>query len=98
MGRNTAPIWLAKDEFEERSAVFHQHRDHVVGTDPARDEPPGDATDAVIEGGIGNILAGIFQRAAIRRAPGMKGDEAGEINHSPLARTAFGLVSSRHEL
>ena len=66
-----------KYQFEKGGAVLHQHRDDVAGADSARGEPAADPADAGVELGIGDILAAVFQRTAIRRPPGMKRDEAG---------------------
>ena len=79
--KHRADVAGRKHEFEKRRAVLHQHRDDVAGADPARGQPAADLADAGVEGGIGDVFAAVFQRTAIRRPPGMKGDEAGEIDH-----------------
>ena len=71
-----ADVAGCKNQFEERRAVLHQHRHHVAGAYTARGQPAGDPPDAMVEGGVGNILATVFERTTSRRSPGMKGDEA----------------------
>jgi hypothetical protein len=46
----------------------------------------------MVKGSVGDFLAAIFQRTASRRSPGMKGDEAGKIDHSRFARPFSALV------
>ena len=66
-----------KYQFEKRRAVLHQHRDDVAGAYAACGEPSANPAYAGVEIGIGDILAAVFQRTAIRRPPGVKRDEAG---------------------
>src|SRR5262249_24523106 len=47
-------------------------------------EPAGDLADAIIEGGVGDVLAAVFQRTARRLTPGVKGDDAGQVDHPRL--------------
>jgi hypothetical protein len=96
--KHRADVACRKRKFEERRAVLHQHCNHVTGADAARGEPAGDAADAMVEGSIGNVLAAIFQRAASRRSPGMKGNGGGKIDHSPFTWPLSAFVSSLHEL
>ena len=75
--KHRADVAGRKYQFEKGRAVLHQHRDDVAGADSARGEPSADPADAAVELGIGDILAAVFQRTAIRRPPGVKRDEAG---------------------
>jgi hypothetical protein len=61
-----------EDELQERRAVLHQHGHDVARADALRGEPAGRLPDARIEIGVGDLLAAIFQRGPVRRAPGMK--------------------------
>jgi hypothetical protein len=54
------------------------------GAYPALDQPAGDLSDALVEAGVGNILAPVLQRTAGWCSPSMKGDEAGKVDHPPL--------------
>ena len=83
-GKNTAPMWLAANTSSRNAALFFIST-ATTSSAPiaARRQPAGDLADAFVEGGIGDIFAAVFQRTAIWCAPGMKGDEAGKIDHSP---------------
>ncbi|MGY4361367.1 hypothetical protein ACVW0J_007860 [Bradyrhizobium sp. i1.7.7] len=87
-----------EDELQERRAVLHQHGHDVARADALRGEPAGRLPDARIEIGVGDLLAAIFQRGPVRRAPGMKGDEARKIDHFAGFGPITGLVSSFDEL
>ncbi len=86
-----------EDQLQERRAVLHQHRHDVAGADALRGEPACHHSDTRIERRVGDLLAAIFQRGPVRRAPGMKGDEARKIDHFADLGPVIGLASSLDE-
>ena len=73
---NRADMACGERDIEKRRTVFHQHGDDVIRADAARNEPSAHASDPRVEGGVGNFLAAVFQRTALRRPSGVVGDEA----------------------
>ena len=70
-----------ESDIEKGRAVFHQHGDDVIRTNPARRQPSPDGLNPGVEGRIGDLFAAIFQRTALGRLPGVKCDEARWIDH-----------------
>src|SRR6266851_9377093 len=76
-----ADMACGESDIEKGRAVFHQHGDDVIRTNPARRQPPPDGLNPGVEGRVADLFAAIFQRTALRRLPGVKCDEARWIDH-----------------
>jgi len=67
IGRKIAPIWAHREsDIEKCRAVLHEHGDDVIRSDPAWGQPAADDPDSFVEIRIGDLLAAVFQRTALR--------------------------------